>query len=52
MRFLLFTFAFALTACGVRGPPRPPKPPHQQARSAAEFDETTAVDTTTLEFIR
>jgi predicted small lipoprotein YifL len=52
MRPLLLTFVFALAACGVRGPPRPPKPLHQPPPVSADGDETTAADTTTLELIR
>jgi predicted small lipoprotein YifL len=52
MRTLIVTLVFALAACGVRGPPRPPKPPQQPSPDAAASDDTTAEDTTTLELIR
>ncbi len=52
MRLVLISLAFVAVACGVRGAPRPPKPPHQPVPTTAEVEETPSADTTTLEQIR
>ena len=52
MRLVLISFAFFAVACGVRGAPRPPKPPRQPVPTTTDAEETPSADTTTLEQIR